>query len=137
MPDSANKNGIASLIEARKVLSDEVYYRRDKLWKIFSWTSSILIAIIAGEAALISNHLNIPFDTIGISALVVIVTLMIYSLGWINQNLKIQSETEKAITEIDHKLAIPVIEIKKPIFGYRLTVFFLSITAIYFLILIA
>jgi hypothetical protein len=37
---------------AREQLSKEIQYRRDREWQIFSWASSVLIAIIGGSAAL-------------------------------------------------------------------------------------
>jgi hypothetical protein len=37
---------------ARDQLSKEIQYRRDREWQIFSWASSVLIAIIGGSVAL-------------------------------------------------------------------------------------
>jgi hypothetical protein len=115
---------------ARNVLGGEVQYRRDKLWKIFSWTSSLLVAMIAGEATVsASDTLNLPFWPMGVAALVAVAVLMVYSLGWIGQNLKIQSQAEREIEAIDGDLGIPVIKPKLPVFGYRLTIVLLALTA--------
>ena len=39
-------------ILARETVLNEISYRMDKLWRIFSWTSTILVAMIGGTIAL-------------------------------------------------------------------------------------
>ena len=41
---------------ARQALAEELKQRRDKLWKIFSWTSGLLVAVIGGVAAISSKQ---------------------------------------------------------------------------------
>ena len=38
-------------------MRDEVLYRREQQWKVFSWISSLLLAIIGGVSALAGNEL--------------------------------------------------------------------------------
>ena len=39
-------------ILARETVLNEISYRMDKLWRIFSWTSTVLVAMIGGTIAL-------------------------------------------------------------------------------------
>jgi hypothetical protein len=41
----------------RERMRDEVMYRREQQWKVFSWISSLLLAIIGGVIALTGNNL--------------------------------------------------------------------------------
>lgn len=41
----------------RERMRDEVMYRREQQWKVFSWISSLLLAIIGGVIALAGNNL--------------------------------------------------------------------------------
>ena len=79
--------------------------RIEKLWRVFSWTSSILIAIAAGMVVLGKKE-KVKFDEyelILISSIILILTL--YAYLWINENLKLESKIRNQMDLIFEKEA--------------------------------
>ena len=49
-------------ILARETVLNEISYRMDKLWRIFSWTSTVLVAMIGGTIALRTGETEFSID---------------------------------------------------------------------------
>lgn len=99
----------------REVLSKEVGYRRGKTWRIFSWTSSILLAALGAVIALTGWSQRIP------EALAIFI-LSFYAHVWITQNRKQAKILQEAIKEYDAELDIKPIESDQPLpLGYRVS----------------
>ena len=82
-----------NFIELRvQSLEKQLALRLEKLWKIFSWTSSLLVAITAGLIAISRSH---DFTALRLSECVfisaVIITLAVYAYYWLNENLRLES----------------------------------------------
>jgi hypothetical protein len=54
VPNDASDNGVSIAKYARDVIAEEIKFRRDRRQQIFSWASSLLVAIIGGSTALAS-----------------------------------------------------------------------------------
>ena len=81
-------------------LENELNHRLEKLWRIFSWASSILISIIGGIIVLekIEHETLHISERIIFSAVVLILTG--YAFYWICQNLKFETETRKKLESL-------------------------------------
>ena len=115
-------------------LENELKHRVDKLWKIFSWTSSIMVTITGGVIALVKGKpcLIETWERLLISAIVII--LMYYAHQWIKENLRLEEETRKQLFEI---LSNKTNDSKeddtnpdKASFGYNKVIIGLGITAL-------
>jgi hypothetical protein len=74
----------------RDVMLAEIEYRRDKMWKLFSWVSSILTGIIGGVIAL-KTRPDMPFDLgIGyrIALTIAVAGLAVHACTWLDYNWK-------------------------------------------------
>jgi len=121
------------LLSARQELDKERAHRREKVWKIFSWAGTLLVAIIGGTVALKTDPENgFTFSWWLRGVLIAsIVFLMAYAGLWIRQNLAIEDTTQQAIDECDQRLGIKhVIPSTKPRFGYIAALVMLAIAAI-------
>lgn len=131
-------------------LRKEVEYRRDKAWKIFSWASTILLAIIGGLIALATNpdpekHFKLlcyPHKILLVSSVFI---LAVYSTLWVERNLSVEHDVQNEINAYEIKLGIRASEgISKrtlfekvlKLFGYRETIILLALAAIASIILI-
>ena len=92
---------------ARGVLAEEIKFRRDRRQQIFSWGSSLLIAIIGGSTALASRtQPQIPApQRDGLYAAIVIVGM--YSAAWITYHYYKERKFRTACKEYDAKLGLP------------------------------
>jgi hypothetical protein len=54
VPNDASDNEVSIAKYARDALAEEIKFRRDRRQQIFSWASSLLVAIIGGSTALAS-----------------------------------------------------------------------------------
>jgi len=118
---------------AREQLEKEREHRREKLWKIFSWAGTILVAITGGTVALKTNHhQDFVFSWwLRGSIIASVAFLMTYASLWIKQNLAIEDEVQKALDKCDQKLGIEsVLSQNKPKFGYTAALFMLASAAI-------
>ena len=78
----------------REVILKELDYRREKQWRIFSWTSTLLTAVIGGVMALktrAAQSFTLPYQYKFALSLSV-VALAWYACSWINHNWKRQGE---------------------------------------------
>jgi len=102
---------------AREAVMAEVSYRREKQWKIFSWSATLLTAIGGGVVALKTQlrleafkaHLQaapslaLPYK---FALALAVVGLWAYSFFWIRQNWRLSQKAEKALCNFDSKLGI-------------------------------
>lgn len=104
-------------------LENQLNHRLEKLWRVFSWCSSILISITAGviaASAMKEFHLTTQGRLL-ISAVVVIVT--IYAWAWIAENLSfekiIRDQIDKIFVEELNFPQLKEIRPDKARFGYK------------------
>jgi len=106
-----------------QTLESQLSHRLEKLWRVFSWCSSILISITAGVlAAEASPDFQITVSgRISISAVVVIVT--IYAWAWIRENLRFEKNVRDQIDSIfAEEINYPQLNALRPDkakFGYK------------------
>ena len=115
-------------------LETQLSQRLEKLWRVFSWCSSILISIIG--AVLFANHAsNIKLnwqECIIISVVVIILTL--YAYLWINENLvfeqKIRDEIDKIFEEEYNNTQLKNLRPDNAKFGYKAVILLLGLVAL-------
>lgn len=133
MTSSSSDQQLERLMFARQQLDKERAHRRDKLWKIFSWAGTLLIAIIGGTVALKTDPpAGFSFSWWLRGVLIAsVVFLMAYASLWIRQNLAIEDSVQEAIDECDRKLGIvQVLPEVPPRFGYQAALLMLAIAAL-------
>ena len=78
----------------REVILKELDYRREKQWRVFSWTSTLLTAVVGGVVALKTRAPQpflLPYQyKLALSLSVVALTW--YACSWIDHNWKRQGE---------------------------------------------
>ncbi|MFT3982005.1 MAG: hypothetical protein QM687_16175 [Ferruginibacter sp.] len=129
------------MTEERKLiyssLESQLSHRLEKLWRIFSWCSSILISITGAvlAAARLGEKplLQLPFDHILVSAVIIIIS--IYAWLWLNQNLKFEAAIRNQMEEIIEKdMNYPEIKKLRPDkmakFGYKDVILWLGAIAL-------
>jgi len=92
---------------ARESLEKELAHYLEKLWKLFSWTSTILVSIIGGLFALRFGEK--PFYLTLSSKLSLVVAVLVLSVFAIIQQkvvLGFETETRNKLTECDKALGI-------------------------------
>lgn len=115
-------------------LENQLSQRLEKLWRVFSWCSSILISITAGVIALSKTKSN-EF-TIGqlliISSIIIILT--IYAYLWIDENLKLEGKIRDQLDTIfAEELNYPAYKELRPDkarFGYKAVILLLGLVAL-------
>jgi hypothetical protein len=92
-------------ILARQAVIEEITFRMNKLWRIFQWASTVLVAITGGvitlqtgKAFLVNSHRYI----IAVSSIVI----GVYALIWLQQNLRLESLAREALAAHDKALGI-------------------------------
>jgi hypothetical protein len=127
-------------ILARQAVLEEITFRMTKLWWIYSWTSTVLVAITGAVITLRTGErpleLFAPRAIIAASAFV----LGIYAVVWLRQNLHLEALARTALAAHDEALGINSYNnligggVARPdvgiVVGYTLTVVLLSIAAI-------
>jgi hypothetical protein len=133
MTDATSNQKLERLKFARQQLEKERAHRRDKVWKIFSWSGTLLVTIIGGTVALKTDSpdkFELSWWLRGV-LIASVVFLMAYASVWIEQNLAIERTVRKAIDECDNDLGIKaVIPDTPPRFGYTQALLMLAIAAI-------
>ena len=119
-----------------KTLETELDQRLEKLWRVFSWCSGILVSISGGIILAIRSidKFNLfPKDRIIISLIIVIIA--IYGWLWIKENLKFETRIRNRIYEIYEKeLQITYLSSLRPDkakFGYLPVLVSLGIVALF------
>ena len=115
-------------------LEKQLADRLEKLWKVFSWSSSILISIAGGIIFLTKNSV-IKFDNaelILISLMIGILTL--YAWLWIRENLELEGKIRDQLDDLfANRIKYPFISKLRPDrakFGYKVVVLLLGATAL-------
>jgi cytochrome b subunit of formate dehydrogenase len=108
--------------------------RLEKLWRVFSWCSSILISITG--AVLFANHtskIKLAWHECTIISIVVII-LKVYGYLWINENLimegKIRDQLDKIFSEELDYPAYKELRPDKAKFGYKSVILLLGAVAL-------
>jgi hypothetical protein len=126
-------------ILARQAVLEEITFRTNKLWLIFSWASSVLILIIGGIVGLQtgSRPLNEAHRYIIAASSIVIGS---YAVIWLKQNLHIESVARDAAAAHDKTLGIQSYNtliggnLPRPdigvVVGYKITIVLLTIAAV-------
>jgi hypothetical protein len=126
-------------ILARETVLNEISYRMDKLWRIFSWTSTVLVAMIGGTIGLRTGKADLSLAHQIVLAVAAGV-LGLYAVIWLRQNLRLEARARDALVAHDRALGIgPYVEsidgaLPRPdrgiVVGYKLTVALLAVAAI-------
>ncbi|MDX1421440.1 MAG: hypothetical protein R3181_15855 [Rubricoccaceae bacterium] len=124
---------------ARQAVLEEVAFRMDKLWRLFSWTSAVLTAMIGGTIALRTGEHDLLMRLRGILAGAAIV-LALYGVLWLRQNLRLERQARDALAAHDEALGIADYNasirgaLRRPdvgvVVGYPLTVLLLALAAV-------
>jgi uncharacterized membrane protein len=123
----------------RDAIAKEIEHRRDKLWKIFSWASALLVAITGGLIALKAKDKNFALTTIQFRLLLwSVIVLTGYACLWVKQNLDLEEYAQKVLDGYDNRLGIALIRPKqgrlyvriRDWLGYIPTLILLSLGAI-------
>jgi hypothetical protein len=101
MNNIGQDNRLRNLERARSAQEREVAYRNEKRWKIFSWSSSLLIGSIAGAVAIKNINLGIPERILLCFA---VIALASYTVLWLNFNRHLLDNAEKKVKKIDEEL---------------------------------
>jgi hypothetical protein len=117
---------------AREIISKEIEFRREKQWKIFSWTNSILVGIIGGLLAISGKGfaLSKPQKALLVSAVIILTT---YAWVWISQNWKKENEAKGKAVTYDSQFKLRILKFnpnRKVTLGYIGTIVLLALAAI-------
>jgi hypothetical protein len=127
------QNEVTARQFAREVISKEVEYRRDKQWRIFSWTSGFLLAAIGGVVVLAGKGQFLFDQRLRVLMALALVTIAAYACLWIAANIKFEASARSELKTIDELLQIKF-TIPDPkanvMFGYGATVSLLAIAAV-------
>ena len=94
------------ILAFREILQHEIDFRRERRWGIFTWASTLLVAVIGGTVALQqqSGVALGPGQKILLSAAVVI--LAGYSCIWWESHRRVGSAIRKQLFELDRSLGL-------------------------------
>jgi hypothetical protein len=115
-------------------LETQLSQRLEKLWRVFSWCSSILISITAGLIATSAAKDFHITDTgrVLVSAIIIIVT--VYAWAWIQENLQFERNIRDQIDKIfEEELSYPQLKTLRPDkarFGYKHVILLLGLVAL-------
>jgi hypothetical protein len=129
---------------AHETLEKELAHYLDKLWKIFSWASTILVSIIGGVIALRFRDTPIPLSfNDKVSLTVAVLVLSIHAIGQLSLLLSFESKVRNKLEVYNQELGLDQIATSQdtrtrpdthPLskwFGYIATIFLLMLAAIY------
>ena len=115
---------------ARESLEKELAHYLEKLWKLFSWTSTILLSIIGGIFALRFRETRLYISASNKASLVfAVLVLSFVAIVQLNVVLGFETKTRDKLKECDQDLGIPYERIR-PDTGLRSKLFFYSPTLI-------
>jgi hypothetical protein len=99
---------------SRDALATELAYRRDRRHSIFSWCSSIFVAIIGGSAVLIQEGKKFTRFQEWLISFTIIV-LAGFTVFWISHHWNIEYENQVGIGRLETDLHMTTIEKKENI----------------------
>jgi hypothetical protein len=124
---------------ARQAVLEEINFRMTKLWWIFSWTSTVLVAITGGVLALRREDGCLELEQHALVATSAVV-IGSYAIIWLRQNLRLEVLSRDALAAHDEALGIRSYNtliggsLPRPdsgiVVGYQLTVVLLTIIAV-------
>lgn len=106
---SKNENDLNILIHFHKDQKQELMFRREREFKIFTWSSSIFIALMGGLLLIVAKKADKPFPlqyNVDEKAVVsfTILLLLLISISWQNRERKFGNQNSKVITDINKLL---------------------------------
>lgn len=125
------ENKLSIIIQSlEKHLSERI----EKLWRVFSFTSSIVVAIAAGMVVLGKKE-RVRFDEYELSLITAIILILtLYAYLWINENLKLESKIRNQLDMMfTQELGYSQIKVLRPDqakFGYKIVILLLGITSL-------
>jgi hypothetical protein len=131
----------AELIQfKRQAIESEVAHRRDKLWRIFSWAGSLLVALTGGFIALRANQQS-QFNPSRFQRgmlIFAVTVLTVHASLWLTQNLQLEDDAQEDLDKYDEMLDIEhtksersrFLQFVRRRFGYRPAVILLAVAAI-------
>ena len=117
---------------ARDALAKERDHRREKLWSLFTWTSTLLTALIGGVVALSAEQdfKLVPAHRWLLTCAVCIISA--YSCRWLKANLDLEDGADVSIRSLDEKLGVPKVSTDwPPLLGYIPTLGLLFVAALF------
>jgi len=134
-----DKSEVESIQFKRQAIESEIAHRREKLWRIFSWAASLLVAITGGFIALKANRQS-QFDPTRFQRamlLLAVIVLTVHASLWLTQNLLREEDAQKDLDRYDETLGIQHTHVERSRFfqfvsnqfGYKPAVILLSIAA--------
>ena len=106
MPTSS-RDDLDHLRFIREAIHKEVAYRRDKQWRIFSWTATLLLGVIGGVIALTGRaEFHFPLWPARTLMAVAFIVLTTYACRWIYENIAAEAVARKELQEADEALGI-------------------------------
>ena len=116
-------------------LEEELSHRLEKLWRVFSWCSSILLSLIGGIIVAtrgIAKFNLLAQDRTIFTCLILIIVL--YGWLWIRENLKLETrlrdEIDKIFEEDFQYSALRKLRPDKARFGYAPVLILLGVVAL-------
>ena len=93
---------------ARESFEKELAHYLEKLWKLFSWTSTILLSIIGGIFALRFRETPLSLSHNNkVSFVLAVLVLCLFAIVQIKVVLGFETETRNKLEECDKALGIP------------------------------
>lgn len=126
-------SGVGKLDEASipedGVLYKELEYRRRRQWEIFSWCSTLLVAITGGLIVLQTRPQASPFH-LGqkISISLAVLVLVAYAVFWIGHNDHLEQSIKNSF---DQNFKEQICPHKYPAAGSRVAIVILGIAALW------
>jgi hypothetical protein len=106
----------------REVLAKEIDYRREKRWRIFSWTSSILLAALGGVLALTGKGFYFPLWPHRAFSAAAVFFVSLYAFMWITMNRQGEKSLRVIMEKYDNDLGIEPVDKDQPFpLGYRMS----------------
>jgi len=113
------------------IVKKEVEYRQKKRWDVFSWSSTILVAIIGGAIALQTKTVGGLEDGQRMAITLAVLVLAWFAYGWLSYHREREElVVTKYFNEETSKLLLGKTGEKRPFFGDKLAVVFLAIAAL-------
>lgn len=110
------------------VLQKDVEYRRKRQWDVFSWSSTLLVAIIGGLIAIkTSEHPHSLRRLTQVIITAAVVVLGGYAYRWIYDDAKRQVATVDLLNKV---AKLEPEEHKYPALGYRGAIILLAVVAV-------